>query len=179
MKAYLVEIRPLTESDKPWVQQVMIEEWGSEIVVVHGDIFHPGELPGYLGLFEGKPAGLLTYHIKGKEFEVVTLNSFKPSHGIGNALLESARDRAHEAGCQRMFLVTTNNNQHALDFYQNRGFSICAVRKDAIAESRKIKPEIPQTDAQGHPIRDEIELEILLGKNAPAGRGGNVNPENP
>ena len=37
-----------------------------------------------------------------------------------------------------------------------------AVHRNAIEESRKLKPEIPLTGIDGLPIRDEIELELLL-----------------
>jgi hypothetical protein len=62
-----------------------------------------------------------------------------------------------------LFLTTTNNNTHALRFYHKHGFVLSAVRINAIAESRKLKPQIPLLDEDGLPIRDEIELEINLG----------------
>jgi hypothetical protein len=31
-----------------------------------------------------------------------------------------------------------------------------------VAQARRLKPEIPATGAKGIPIRDEIELELLL-----------------
>jgi len=61
-----------------------------------------------------------------------------------------------------MFLITTNDNTHALRFYQNRNFVIAAIHINAIEKSRQLKPEIPLTGADGIPIRDEIELEMLL-----------------
>lgn len=55
--------------------------------------------------------------------------------------------------------MTTNDNTHALRFYQKRGFVITAIRVNAMEEQRKKKP-IPLTGNDGIPIRDEIELEI-------------------
>jgi len=37
-----------------------------------------------------------------------------------------------------------------------------AVHRDAVSDSRRLKPEIPQVGEHGIPIRDEIELETLL-----------------
>ena len=51
---------------------------------------------------------------------------------------------------------------HALGFYQKRGFRLVAVHPGAVNESRKLKPEIPLIGNDGIPIRDEIELEIVL-----------------
>jgi GNAT superfamily N-acetyltransferase len=157
-----ITIRLLTPADRDWISQVMIKEWGAEIVVVHGEIYYPAFLPGFAALFEKDLVGLLTYNISGKECEIITLNSWRENLGVGTALVDAARQTAHQAGCNRLEVVTTNNNVHALRFYQKRGFLISQVRKNAIIESRKLKPQIPLLDDDGRPIRDEIELEIRL-----------------
>jgi hypothetical protein len=59
-------------------------------------------------------------------------------------------------------VTTTNGNLSALH-YQRRGFRIVAVRPDAVAASRRLKPGIPEVGEYGIPIRDEIELELTLG----------------
>jgi ribosomal protein S18 acetylase RimI-like enzyme len=69
---------------------------------------------------------------------------------------------AREVGCKRLWLITTNDNLHALRFYQRRGMHIAAVHVNALEESRRIKPEIPLMGMDGIPLRDEIELEIML-----------------
>jgi hypothetical protein len=68
--------------------------------------------------------------------------------------------RSLEARCKRLWLITTNDNMHALRFYQKQGFALAALRPNAIAASRLLKPEIPEIGLDGIPIRDEIELEI-------------------
>jgi ribosomal protein S18 acetylase RimI-like enzyme len=155
-------IRSLTPGDREWVDKTTRAEWGAEVVVVHGTTFRPSVLPGFIAEAAGQPAGLLTYFIAAGACEVVTLNSWREGLGVGSALLEAAKQAAGRAGCRRLFLVTTNNNLHALRFYQKRGLVISAVRLNAVAESRKLKPEIPLADEDGLPIRDEIELEIRL-----------------
>jgi RimJ/RimL family protein N-acetyltransferase len=69
---------------------------------------------------------------------------------------------AKEAGASRVWLITTNDNTDALRFYQKAGFRIVAVHQDAVALARRIKPEIPIMGENGIPIRDEIELELML-----------------
>jgi hypothetical protein len=49
-----------------------------------------------------------------------------------------------------------------MTFYQKAGFRIVAVHRDAVALARRIKPEIPIMGENGIPIRDEIELELML-----------------
>jgi hypothetical protein len=64
------------------------------------------------------------------------------------------------ANCTRF--ATTNDNLNALRFYQKRGFVLVSVHRNAVIKSRQLKPEIPLTGNDGIPLRDEIELEMLL-----------------
>ena len=134
-----------------WVSRHIAEQWGSEIVVAHGAIYRPTELPGFVAEADGEPVGLLTYHVDGGACEIVTLDSQHAGQGIGTALIEAAKDAARQAGCRRLWLVTTNDNTHALRFYQKRGFILAALHRDAVAASRAIKPEIPRLRQRRHP----------------------------
>jgi hypothetical protein len=78
------------------------------------------------------------------------------------ALLQAVCDAARKACCNRLWLITTNDNVDALRFYQRFGFSLVALHRDAVRESRRLKPSIPETGKDGIPIRDEIELEMQL-----------------
>jgi hypothetical protein len=61
-------------------------------------------------------------------------------------------------------VIATNDNVDALRFYQRRGFRLTMVRAGAVDASRAgLKPEIPAIGAHGIPIRDEIQLEQVLG----------------
>jgi ribosomal protein S18 acetylase RimI-like enzyme len=162
MNNHKFTIQSLSATRADWVRKKMIEDWGAEIIVVHGEVFHPAELPGFVAELDGEAVGLLTYRIEAGECEIMTLNAWQPGMGVGSALVEAARQAARWAGCRRLFLVTTNNNLHALRFYQKRDFFISAVRIDAIRASRLLKPGIPLVDDDGLPIRDEIELELFL-----------------
>jgi hypothetical protein len=55
--------------------------------------------------------------------------------------------------------VTTNDNAPAIRFYQRRGWDLVALHRDAVNESRRLKPEIPATGVDGIPIRHELEFE--------------------
>ena len=138
----------------------MVEHWGDEIVVAHGAIYRPAELPGFIADRDGEIVGLATYHIANEACEIVTLDSLQEGLGIGAALIEAVHDVAVRSGCRRLWLITTNDNTRALRFYQKRGFRLVAVRPGAIDAARRIKPGIPQIGNDGIPIRDELELEI-------------------
>jgi hypothetical protein len=59
-------------------------------------------------------------------------------------------------------LITTNDNQHALGFYQRRSFHLAALYPDRETKSRLIKPGISKVGDNGIPIRDELRLEKVL-----------------
>jgi GNAT superfamily N-acetyltransferase len=157
-----IEIIALSSADSPRVASWVAEHWDSEIVVIHSVIFHPVELPGFVAVHEGEWLGLLTYYIDGDACEIVTIDSVQPRAGVGTALIEAVQQAAHQAGCRRLWLITTNDNTAALRFYQRRGFTLAAIHCDAVSRSRQIKPEIPLIGNDGIPIRDEIELEMWL-----------------
>lgn len=157
-----IQIRPKAESDHSWVEQISRDSWGSEIIIAHGEVFKPAELFGFIAEIGGKKVGLVANHIKDGACEIVTLNALKPNLGIGSSLIRHTAEFAKQKGCSKLWLITTNNNTHALRFYQKLGFRLTALRIDAIADYRKIKPEIPMAGEDGIPIRDEIELEMNL-----------------
>lgn len=131
-------------------------------MVSRGRLHEVGESPGFVAISDGKPVGLLTYRIENDECEIVLLDSGFEGKGIGSVLIAAAKEAAAEAGCSRLWLVTTNDNVDALRFYQKRGFVIAAVHTNALEQSRKLKPEIPLVGKHGIPLRDEIELDIHL-----------------
>ena len=155
-------IRPVDADDKDWIKQFIIGRWGAELVVAHGVVFYPHDLPGYVALQGEERVGLVTYHIEEGSCEIVTLDSIQPSIGVGTALIEGVKKVARQSGCRRLWLITTNDNLNALRFYQKRGFVLVAVHRNALEISRKLKPEIPLIGADGIPLRDEIELEMSL-----------------
>lgn len=103
--------------------------------------------------------GLVTYLVRDGECEVCSLDSAREGRGIGTRLLQLVLEAAHEAGCKKVKLVTTNDNLEALGFYQKRGFRLAGINREAMKVARRIKPSIPMTGLHGIPIRDEIELE--------------------
>jgi GNAT superfamily N-acetyltransferase len=155
-----ITLRAIEESDRAWLPDFLRERWGSQEMVIRGEVFYPAELPGFAAFDEdGDCCGLITMHILGNDCEIISLDSLEEHVGVGSALLKAAERSATAHGCTRLHLVTTNDNLNALRFYQKRGYYLCALRPGAIEESRKLKPQIPHIGEFGIPIRDEIELE--------------------
>jgi GNAT superfamily N-acetyltransferase len=156
------QIRPITKEDHNWVVSLLTVQWGSARIVTHGKVFQADQLPGFIAIQNDKPVGLITYRIDGKECEIGSINSLVEKIGIGTALVQAVRAVVQKAGCCRLWLITTNANTDALHFWKKRGFVLAAVYLGAVEHSRKLKPEIPLLEDNGIPIRDEIELELLL-----------------
>ena len=157
-----LEVRPLAEQDSAWVRQAITQYWGDTIVVAHGKVYYPHTLPGFVAILKGNRVGLLTYALEEEHCEIVTFNSTKPGIGVGTLLLKAVTQAAQEAGCKRLWLITTNDNLDALRFYQKRGFTIVAVHRGAVDAARRLKPAIPLIGDDQIPLHDEIELEMRL-----------------
>jgi DNA-3-methyladenine glycosylase I len=156
-------IRPIDSDDGDWIERFVTERWGAEFVVAHYEVFHCRELPGFVATEGEEKVGLLTYKITNDNCEIVSLDSLRQRAGIGTSLIEAVKAAAIESGCKRLWLVTTNDNMNALRFYQKRGFVLVKINRNALEFARKLKP-IPLIGAEGIPLRDEIELEIMLGE---------------
>jgi N-acetylglutamate synthase-like GNAT family acetyltransferase len=157
-----ISVREATDADHDWIADLLEIHWGSPSVVSRGRIHQADRLPAFIAMKDAEDVGLLTYSMEGDELEVITLNVLVKRCGIGRRLLEAARSAAAVADCRRVWLITTNDNAPAIGFYKHLGFSLVAVHEGAIRESRRLKPEIPETGVDGVPIRDELEFEVSV-----------------
>jgi GNAT superfamily N-acetyltransferase len=156
-------VRPLADADRAWAEAYLTERWGSAHAAAHGVLFRPAQLDGFVAELGGEPAGLATYAIDGDACELVTLDASQEGAGVGTALVQAVAEAARSAGCSRLVVTTTNENEHARAWYARRGFALVAVHAGAVDRARaELKPEIPATDERGVPIRDEHEYERSL-----------------
>jgi len=152
-------VRSLTDDDRPWLTGFMTERWGVPLAAGGGRLHRLDDLPGFAAVSaDGAVAGVVTYLIEADTCEVVSIDSVVQGEGVGTALLEAACQAAAAAGCRRVRLITTNDNVDALRFYQRRGFALTELRRGAVEEARRMKPQIPEVGAYGIPIRDELVL---------------------
>ena len=106
-------------------------------MLTRGNVYRPKQLDGFVVEDENEWVGLITFLIKDNECEVTSLDSLREGKGIATQLLDKAIQEAHAGNCKRLFLITTNDNLHALGFYQKRGFEIVTIYRGAVNESRK------------------------------------------
>ena len=157
-----MELVKINQENRDRIDDFIIHQWFTMQMVVHGESIDLGKAEGWYACEDNEIIGLVTYRIAGNEMEILSLDSLIENKGTGTALLHQALSEAKNAGLERVRLITTNDNLHALRFYQKRGFDIIHFYHNALDVARKIKPEIPLTGMDGIPLKHEIELEILL-----------------
>ena len=149
-------LRPLADDDRPWLWELLVKEWGLPVVTPVRVYDAPERLPGLVAERDGKPVGVVTWHDAGPDREVVTLNALRPREGVGRALLGEVRMQATEAGMDRVWLITTDDNPDGVAFYEAVGMARVQVLRNFHEVVARSKP--------GHEgDYDAIEFEWLLG----------------
>lgn len=120
-------------------------------------------LPGFVCIEDNTVVGVILYDVCNAECEIVALISYKENRGIGADLIRSVVNVARAEMCTRVWLITTNDNTHAIRYYQKRGFILKCVYINAIEAARKLKPEIPLQGNDGIAILHEFEFELKVG----------------
>ena len=159
----MADVRSLDPvADRAWLEAYLEEEWGGPLQARRGEVFDARDLPALVAERDGEPVGLLCYRDDGDGWwELALISAVNGRTGVGSALLTALIERVGSG--RGIWVVTTNDNVDALRFYQRRGFRLRAVRTGAVDEARRtLKPQIPVLGRYGIPLRDEVELELLL-----------------
>ena len=155
-----MDVRPLREADRERARAWLRDHW-AESMAANGELFYPAEHDGFIA---GDWDGLITYRLGDGRCEVTLVMAVREGEGIGSALLDATVVKARAEGCTEVWLISTNDNLHALEWYRRKGFTVSEVREGAVDRSREtLKPSIPTHNPDnGLPIRDEIELSLAL-----------------
>jgi ribosomal protein S18 acetylase RimI-like enzyme len=157
-----ITFREKNADDAALITEWATNNWGGEPLVIRGQKYYPSQLEGILA-FQGKEiVAYLIFEIQDRVCEIVVFEVFKKLQGIGTLTLDELKKIVGSKGCNKMHLMTTNDNLDALRFYQRRGFHICGIHVDSVKISRALKPTIGEFGDHGIPVRDEIDLEISL-----------------
>lgn len=158
-----VKIEKIDKNDLNTVLDIVTRLWGDAIIVVHSDVYQIADLDGLKAMIGEDIVGILHYQVLGEECEILTFASLREGQGIGSALLASVEYIAKSHQCKKLSLITTNDNLHALGFYQRRGFQLVELYPNQVNISRVIKPGIPMIGHNNIPLRDELKLEKTIG----------------
>jgi ribosomal protein S18 acetylase RimI-like enzyme len=156
-------VTPIDEALRRRVQPLVNDAWAGPLIAVNGQLWNTEILPGLAALdANGSVLGYLLYAFHDGLCEIMALESLRENCGVGARLIGDVKEIARERQLKKVVVTTTNDNLHAIRFYQKRGFTLKAFRPKMLETSRILKPSIPLIGLDGIPLRDEIELEIDL-----------------
>lgn len=155
-------IIPINSEFRPKVNQYVADEWAGPMIVTKGISHNTSDTDGFISVIDGELTGYILYEIDNCECEILVLQSICENRGIGSALIRAVIDVAKSNHCTRVWLITTNDNIHAIRYYQKFGFELKAVYINALDESRRQKPSIPLFGNEGIPLKHEFEFDYML-----------------
>ena len=161
-------IEPISGKTRPFVDAQVAQSWGGPLTVSRGTLHDTRTHLGYVAVADGEVVGYALYRAEADACELTVLESLREAQGIGGALIGAVLEAARAAGCGRVWLITTNDNTHAIRFYQRFGFSLRAVHIGTMQEARKLKPQIPLLGEDDIEIAHEFEFEFSLAEREPA-----------
>lgn len=144
------------------ISHLFQQHWGSLEMVTSKGVYPIDQLKGIAAVEEGEIKGFLTYTVESDHIEIISLDSFDEKKGIGTELLRVLENHTKTLRLSIVQLITTNENIHALRFYQKRGYRIINIVRDGVIEARKRKPSIPLIGQNGIPVFDELVLTKVL-----------------
>lgn len=157
-----MEIQAITPESRARVNAFIASHWFSTEMILRGEVINMTAVDGYFVERDDAIAALITYLVRGDVCEITSLDSLIEGRGTGSALVGKVIETARNRGCRKVIVVTTNDNIHAIRFYQKRGFDMARLYHNALSKSRELKPSIPLIGNDGIPLRHEIEFELLL-----------------
>ena len=116
----------------------MSNEFGGPLQARRGELLDVLALPGFIAERDDRTIGLATFRLENDECEIAFIATLERHAGVGTALLNALLPAVSQ--CDRIWLVTTNDNLDALRFYQRRGFVLSALRPGAVDQARKEQP---------------------------------------
>ena len=76
-----IQIRKINNSDREWIRNLFINNWGGDFIVSRGKIWKSDNLEGFIAQENSDKVGLVTVNIENNEMEIVTIDSLSPGEG--------------------------------------------------------------------------------------------------
>lgn len=152
----------ITSLSRTLINTFIKQKWYTTTMIIRGKEIDMTEVEGFFFREGESVIGLVTYIVYDNILEITSLDSLRENQGIGSRLIEAVKQEAKERCCQKIVLITTNDNINAIRFYQKRGFDMAHLFRNAMDISRKLKPEIPLIGDNSIPLRHEIEFECFV-----------------
>ena len=157
-----MECKRINSRNRNLINAFIKQHWYTTTMIIRGKEIDMTKAEGFYFSEEKNIIGLITYIVYNDILEITSLDSLQENQGIGSKLVEAVIHEAKERRCQKIVLITTNDNINAIKFYQKRGFDMVRLYHNALNISRKMKPEIPLIGENSIPLRHEIEFELSV-----------------
>lgn len=157
-----MECKRINSQNRNFINAFIKQHWYTTTMIIRGREIDMTKAEGFYFSEEKNIIGLITYIVYNGILEITSLDSLQENRGIGSKLVEAVIHEAKERKCQKIILITTNDNINAIIFYQKRGFDMANLFRNALDISRKLKPEIPLIGENSIPLRHEIEFELSI-----------------
>ena len=105
-----MHIEEAKEEHRDWIRSLLCERWGASELVTRARLHHADQLPGFIAFQEKRPVALVTYTLQNGDCEIVSLDALQTGQGIGSAPVKAVLNVAATENCQRVWLITTNDN---------------------------------------------------------------------
>ena len=155
-------VEKITDQNRDRINNFIKSHWYTTEMIIRGKVIDMTTVDGIFVLDDETIIGLITYIIRNETLEIISLDSLREKQGLGTMLIKTVVQEAEKSGCNRIVVITTNDNINAIRFYQKRGFDMVHLYHNALDISRKLKPEIPLTGENSIPLQHEIEFEMLI-----------------
>lgn len=149
-------------TDRAALEELLQLRWSNGSMFVRGRLLYPRDVEALGAYLDGRLQGVATWRVEDGVLYLLTMNNVTDRRGVSTALLERMLAMGREKGFAFMRALLTNDNWPAFRFYQKRGFRLVALHPGVVDMMRQMKPSIPEKGVEGIPMRDEIELEIVL-----------------
>ncbi|MCL2195313.1 MAG: GNAT family N-acetyltransferase [Oscillospiraceae bacterium] len=140
MKHVTYAILPIAAAHRAVVDTHIAEHWGGPFMVSRGVLHDTRSQPGFVAVSDDEILGYALYDLASDGCGITVLQSLRPNQGVGRALINAVVRAAQDATCKRVWLVTTNDNTHAIRFYQRAGFALRAVHINAMEQAQTANP---------------------------------------
>ena len=155
-------IEEINEIYRNEINNFIRDNWAGPFIVTKGKLHDTSKSCGFVWVEEATILGYVLYNIQDNECEILVLESLKQNCGIGTALIEVVKSKAKGCNCSCVWLITTNDNFHAIRYYHMHGFALAQVHINSIVKSRILKSSIPLIGDNGISIRHEFEFIVNL-----------------
>ena len=115
-----MKIQPIDAEHRDAVNNILKKEWNCPPSVSRGNAVDTTVSPGFISLSGNSINGVITYNIDHSECEIVTLNSLEENKGVGTALIKAVYSVAKASKCNRIWLITTNDDIDAIRYLSNQ-----------------------------------------------------------